>query len=272
MLLVDEAQNIPNTERSKTHLEAMHLGIGGSTKVQLVCLGLGNTVKHLATLGLSRLASDHARSIEGLSDEDARTVVTGTLRSALTDHAFDGGELGNERENWIATAANAILSESSNYPHHLANGCHALARLVLKKGIVPEPPVAELITECRRHKRETTTTHDCSPRRTMRPPWQMRSPNQGVDWTPVDDVIRVLMAAEEHGTPVQWETANTILNALRTHGYVERHAQSYRPALPSLASHFAALRGEMDPRSQSVQAIQKAKAECISQAALGKRG
>lgn len=57
VLLVDEAQNIPNTSRAKTHLEAMHLGIGGGTKIQLVCFGLGNIVNRLAELGLSRLAS-----------------------------------------------------------------------------------------------------------------------------------------------------------------------------------------------------------------------
>ena len=272
VLLVDEAQNIPNTDRVKAHLEAMHLGIGGSTKVQLVCFGLGNTVKHLAELGLSRLASGHARSIGALSDASARTVVEGTVGNALTAHAFDHGasderERGSVQgacEKWIATAANVILSESANFPHHLANGCHSLARIILKNGIGSAPPVAELRAECRRHKR------DYYDARLL--PWEdhataLANAFSDAGWTPVDDVMRVLMAADEYGASVRWEKANAMLKALRTHGYVEFHAQSCRPALPSLASHFAALRREMDPRSQSVRAIQQAKAECVDQAA-----
>ena len=254
VLLVDEAQNIPNTERVRAHLEAMHLGIGGDTKVQLVCFGLGNTVNHLAKLSLSRLASGHARSIGVLSNEAARTVVEGTLDDVLTDHAFD------ETEEWTATAANVILTESSNFPHHLTNGCHSLARLLLKDGIGPEPPVAELQAECRRHKREYYDARLL--------PWEDHATalaNAFFDadegWTPVDNVIRVLMASDEFGAPVQREEANAMLKALRTQGYIEFHAQSCRPALPSLASHFAALRNEMDSRSQSVRAIQNAKAE-----------
>ena len=262
VLLVDEAQNIPNTERVRAHLEAMHLGIGGDTKVQLVCFGLGNTVNHLAKLSLSRLASGHARSIGVLSSEAARTVVEGTLGDVLTDHAFDERERGQrgQREEWIAAAANVILTESSNFPHHLTNGCHSLARIVLKSGIGPTPPATELQAECRHHKREYYDARLL--------PWQDHATalanafsNADEGWTPVDDVMRVLMAADEHGASVQWEKADAMLKALRTQGYIEFHAQRYRPALPSLASHFAALRNEMDPRSQAVQAIQKAKAE-----------
>ena len=264
LLLVDEAQNIPDTARVRTHLEAMHLGIGGSAKVQLVCFGLGNTVQHLAELGLSRLASGHARSIGVLSDEAASTVAKGTVGKALADHPFDepegGGERGREYEEWVDAAANVVLSESSNFPHHLANGCHSLARIVLQEGIGPTPPVAELQAACRRHKREYYDARLL--------PWEDHATalanafsDAGEGWTPVDAVMRVLMAADEHGAPVLWEQANAMLKALHVHGYVERRAQSYRPALPSLASHFAALRDEMDPRSQAVRAIRQAKAE-----------
>ena len=260
VLLVDEAQNIPDTARVRTHLEAMHLGIGGSAKVQLVCFGLGNTVQHLAELGLSRLASGHARSISVLSDDAASTVAMGTLGKALADHPFDERGGGSEREEWIDEAANVILSESANFPHHLANGCHSLARIVLKEGIGALPPTAELQAACRRHKREYYDARLL--------PWEDHATalanafsEASEGWTPVDEVMRVLMAADEHGAPVQWEQANAMLKALHVHGYVERRAQSYRPALPSLASHFAALRLEMDPRSQAVRAIQKAKTE-----------
>ena len=120
LLLVDEAQNIPNTDRVKAHLGALHLGVGEGVKVQLVCFGLGTTVQHLAALGLSRLATGHARSIGVLSDQDARTVVTGTINETLKHPELDQDAFGeHEREKWIDTAASAILTESSNFPHHL---------------------------------------------------------------------------------------------------------------------------------------------------------
>lgn len=257
VLLVDEAQNLPSTGRVKTHLEALHLGIGGGTKIQLVCFGLGNTVQRLAELGLSRLASGHAKSIGVLSDEAATAVATGTLGGALAAHTFNEQERGRER--WIAEAADVILAESANFPHHLANGCHALARIVLADGIGPAPPVAELQAACRRHKREY---YDARLLPFEDHATALANAFSDAAWTPVDDVLRVLMAADEHGAPVPREQANAMLNALRTHEYVERHAQSYRLALPSLADHLAALRQETDPRSQTAQAIQKAKAAC----------
>lgn len=255
VLLVDEAQNLPSTDRVKTHLEALHLGIGGGTKIQLVCFGLGNTVQRLAELGLSRLASGHAKSIGVLSNDAATAVVVGTLGGALAAHTFDERERGRER--WIAEAADVILAESANFPHHLANGCHALARIVLANGIGPAPPVAELQAACRRHKREY---YDARLLPFEDHATALANAFSDAAWTPVDDVLRVLMAADEHGAPVPREQANAMLNALRTHEYVERHAQSYRLALPSLADHLAALRQETDPRSQTAQAIQKAKA------------
>ena len=266
VLLVDEAQNIPNTDRTRAHLGALHLGVGEGVKVQLVCFGLGTTVQHLAKLGLSRLATGHARSIGMLSNEDARTVVTGTISVALKYHQFDKGAFDEQaREQWINTAADTILSESANFPHHLTNGCSSLARIVLRDGIEQEVPVAELQAECRRHKREY---YDARLR-----PWEDHATalavafsNMDAGWTPVGDVMRVLMAADEDGAPVPRKEANAILKALHTHGYVERHAQSYRAALPSLASHFKLLREEMDSDSELAQAIEKAKANHIGSA------
>lgn len=197
-----------------------------------------------------------------LTDAAARTVATGTIGGALAN-AFDEREGGGER--WIAKAADVILAESANFPHHLANGCHALARIVLADGIGPAPPVAELQAACRRHKREY---YDSRLLLFQDHATALANAFSDAGWTPVDDVLRVLMAADEHGASVPRERANAMLKALRTHEYVERHAQSYRLALPSLADHLAALRQETDPRSQTAQAIQKAKAAC-SQAAPG---
>ncbi len=88
-------------------------------------------------------------------DEDAQQVVTGTLQVALANYAFGGGSLADAQlATWIGAAATAILAESGNFPHHLTNGCCALAELVLKEGIADRPPAGKLRDRCREHKRE----------------------------------------------------------------------------------------------------------------------
>ena len=91
----------------------------------------------------------------------------------------------------------------------------------------------------------------------MQRPWRLRFAEEDVGWTPAVDVMRVLMAADEDGAPVLREKASAILKALHTHGYVERYAQSYRVALPSLASHFKILRDEMDLDSELAESHQE---------------
>ena len=155
LLLVDEAQNLSDTPHVRHNLDALHGGVRGRAQVMLACFGLTNTTDRLRELGLSRLAKGHARKLGPLSAEDARHAVTGTLELALADHAFDHGALDEaHRAKWIGTAADAILAESANFPHHLANGCHALAEIVLNEGIGAEPPVKALRDLCRDHKRE----------------------------------------------------------------------------------------------------------------------
>ena len=80
-------------------------------------------------------------------------------------------------------------------------------------------------------------------------------------WTPSDHARQVLMATDDASNPVKKKKANAILKALCTHGYVERHTQFYRLTLPSLAGHFGELRGDMDPQSQAMRAIQAALSE-----------
>ena len=144
VLLVDEAQNLHDTTRVRDFLATVHTGATERTQVLLACFGLGNTASRLRELGLSRIATDHRRSIGVLLDEDAKQVVDGTLEVALADHTFDGEPLdGGQRSRWIGAAASAILAESANFPHHLTNGCRALARILLDEGIDVGPPVRQ---------------------------------------------------------------------------------------------------------------------------------
>lgn len=267
VLLVDEAQNLPDTKQVRAYLSAMHNGVHGGAKVLLACFGLGSTQQHLVDLGLSRLSRDHARSIGPLSSKDARTAVHGTIDVALASHAFDQGSF--NREQWINAATNAILSQSANFPHHLTNACISLAQILLRKGIGDEPPLHDLVMECRRCRREYYQARLHS--------WEDHSTalahafaEDGEGWTPADDVRQVLMAADDAGDRVKKKKVNSILNSLCAYGYVERRNQFYRLTLPSLAGHFKELRGEMDPRNQATQAVRAAVPERRDRADQGR--
>ena len=242
VLLVDEAQNLNDTIQVRRHLDTLHGGVKARTTVLLACFGLANTIDRLQELGLSRLATGHVGSIGALSDEDARRTVAGTLDAALADFAFQNGPNDDaRREQWLGTATATILTESANFPHHLANGCRALAEIVLDEGIGDTPPLERLRERCRGHRREY---YDARLR-----PWshhltalaQAFSNEQG-GWVPVANVKQALMTADDFGDPVDGRTATRILKALCGNGYVEQHAGACRPVLPSLSSHFKAIR------------------------------
>lgn len=237
VLLVDEAQNLNDTKRVRGHLEALHGGVGGGTRLLLACFGLENTVNRLRELGLSRLAQGHARTIGALSDEDAERTVMGTLTTVLSQHIVDFESFDEvQRHRWIHAAATTILSESANFPHHLANGCRAFAQIVLDEGIGDMPPVEKLREQCRNHKREY---YDARLR-----PWDNHKTalayafGSGGKWVQVGDVKRVLMASDEFGDPVDAKTATNVLKEMCAHGYVENRHGACRPVLPSLTSHF----------------------------------
>lgn len=212
----------------------------------------------LRELGLSRLAKGHARTIGPLSAEDARHAVTGTLELALADHAFDHDALDEARRaKWIGTAADAILAESANFPHHLANGCHALAEIVLNEGVGAEPPVKALRDLCRDHKREY---YDARLR-----PWFDHTValahafgREAGGWTPYSVVKRALIASDNTGDPVDARDASRVVKELRACGYIEGNAGSCRPALPSLAAHFKDMLCNLACGDEVAQAIRSA--------------
>ena len=242
VLLVDEAQNLNDTVQVRRHLDVLHGGVEAQTTVLLACFGLANTVDRLGELGLSRLATDHVRSIGALSDADAERTVAGTLDAALANFTFQGPSADARREQWIGTATATILAESGNFPHHLANGCRALAEIVLDEGIGETPPAESLRDRCRDHRREY---YDARLRRWahhMAALAQAFSNEQDDGWTPVADVKRALMAEDDFGDPVDGATATRIIKELCANGYVERYARVCRPVLPSLSSHFEAIR------------------------------
>ena len=244
LLLLDEAQNVPDTNRARAHLSAIHRGVGGGVKVALACFGLSNTTERLRGLGLSRLASDHVRTLGALSDDEAEDTVRQTLALALADFTFDQGASDErERSRWMGTATNAILKDSGNFPHHLANGCKALGRIVLAEGISREPPVAKLHEMCGKRRREYYDARLA--------PWRnhMTALAHGFGeaaggWSSVADVVNAIMAADEYGMPVQRQTAIDALEGLREASLIEVRKGECRPVVPSMGSYFHELRAD----------------------------
>ena len=255
VLLVDEAQNLSDTIRVREHLLKLHDGIKGRTQVLLACFGLANTAGRLRELGLSRIATNHVRTIGELSDEDAKRTVIGTPDVALSGVSLDDStseEAGRER--WTSAAAATILAESANFPHHLANGCRALANVALDDGIGDEPPAEKLRDKCKAYKREY---YDA-----ILQPWANHSTalahalgdGKG-DWTPISDVKQALMASDDFGDPVDRGRATAILKELCATGYVGQHAGACRPVLPSLSSYFQDIRHGFAADNEVVQAV-----------------
>ena len=258
LLLMDEAQNLPDSKLVRTHLDLLHGGIKGRTRTVLACFGLTNTTSRLRELGLSRLASDHVRSIGPLTDADAQHAVSGTLDAAFAGFAFHDGPFDeSRREAWIGAASGAILEESSNFPHHLANGCRALARIVLAEGVGDQPPVQRLIDQCRDQRREYYDARLL--------PWAHHTTalalafaDETGTWTAVADLKRALMASDDLGDPVSGETASAVIKDLCASGYVELRTGNCRPVLPSLTSHFETIRQGMEPHNEIVRKVRAA--------------
>ena len=258
VLLVDEAQSLHDTTRVRDFLATVHTSTAERTQVLLACFGLGNTASRLRELGLSRIATDHKRSIGVLSDEDAKQAVGGTLEIAFADDAFGEGPSGrHQRSRWIGAAASAILDESANFPHHLTNGCRALARIVLDEGIGDSPPIRKLRESCRTHRRDYYDAR--------LEPWKTHTTALAevfgagkCEWLRVAGVKRALMAADDLGDSVDGPAASAIVRNLSENGYIELNAGKCRPALPSLTSHFADIRKTLEADNEVVQAIRDA--------------
>ena len=242
LLLLDEAQSLPDTNRARAYLSALHRGIGGGVKVVLACFGLSNTTERLRGLGLSRLASDHVRTLDALSNDEAKETVRKTLEIALADFTFDHGSSDErERSQWIGTATNAILKDSANFPHHLANGCKELGRILLAEGISREPPVSRLREMCSKRRSEYYDAR-LAPWRNHITALAYGFGEAAAGWSSVADVVNAIMAADEYGMPVQRQTAIAALEGLRAASLIEVSKGACRPMVPSMGSYFRELR------------------------------
>ena len=258
VLLVDESQNLEDTPAVRRHLNVLHQGITGKSPVLLACFGLPNTVSKLAELGLSRLASDHVQTIGMLSSDDAHRVVAGTLNDAFSNHAFDDGSSNDVvRNKWIGKAASVILNEGGGFPHHLTNGCRALAKIVLDEGVADSPPVGRLREECLRYRREYYDAR-------LRPWSRYRTAlahafaECGDGRPPTKVVVAALTTVERRGEPIAEETAWDVVEGLCDAGFVAEDGDALKPLLPSLASHFQDVRRITTPNDKLIHAVRSA--------------
>ena len=255
LLLVDEAQNLPDTPMVRRHLEALHVSGTGGSSVMLACFGLGNTVERLADLGLSRLATGHARTVGALSDADARQVVAGTLDVVFARHTFADGPLDKqERAQWIGAAADAIVDDSGGFPHHLTNGCRALAQAVLQEGIGGDPPVATMRGKALDYRREYYGAR-LRPWARFETALACAFTEAGNGRVPANVVVAALTTVSKRGKVVGEETAWQVVEGMCAAGFVVERRDFLDATLPSLMTHFQDVRRRTPPNVRTVEAV-----------------
>lgn len=256
VLLVDEAQNLPDTPMVRRHLETLHTSGTGGSSTMLACFGLANTVERLAHLGVSRLATGHTRTVGALSDEDARAVVAGTLDVVFAQQPFDE----QERIQWIGAATDAIVDESGGFPHHLTNGCRALAKAVLREGVGTNPPVAALRETALAYRQEY---YDARLR-----PWSRYETALACAFTeagntrvPASVVVAALRTVAKRGKAVSEEAAWQVVEGICAAGFMVERGDFLDVALPSLMTHFSDVRHRTPPSVRTMEAVRAALAD-----------
>ena len=266
LLLVDEAQNLPDTPMVRRHLETLHTSGTGGCSVLLACFGLGNTVERLADLGLSRLATGHARTVGALSNEDARKVVAGTLDVVFAQHPFDEQDEGlaprmkrerAARMRWIGAATDAIVADTGGFPHHLTNGCRALAQAVLQEGFGANPPLDAMREKALGYRREYYGAR-------LRP-WTRYETALACAFTeaangrvPAAAVVAALTTVAKRGSAVGEEAAWQVVEEICAAGFMVERDDFLELTLPSLMTHFQDVCRRAPPNVRTMDAVRAA--------------
>ena len=110
VVLVDEAQNIPMSDRTRAIVQCLHAGEHGS-RILLACFGLSDTVHTLRRLGISRLGTRRRHDLSALSAREAAA----SIRAAFDAFGVHGSPA--ERARWV----DALAGVSQGWPQHLRN-------------------------------------------------------------------------------------------------------------------------------------------------------
>ena len=112
VVLMDEIQNIASGEAAVHFVRTLHTQT--SIPVLLVCAGLSNSEKTLASVGLSRIGSDNVINLGPLSLEESVDCARRTY-GKLMEEGLHGSE--PQIERW----ARRVAAASDGWPRHLQN-------------------------------------------------------------------------------------------------------------------------------------------------------
>ena len=246
LLLVDEAQNIPDTRQVRDNLDSLHGADFGKARAGLVCFGLHNTRQRLADLGLSRLAAERVVRLGALAANEARRLVDESL--ATIAHADGEAQwrkylaargVGQEEWTcWRSSVVDAILAGSAAFPHHLANGVRELAKVVYAEGVRSAPPIETLRHKCGERRREYYEHRLVEFKDHTVALGAAFSPGGGT--AREDIVLKTLMATNNRGGAVSAAAAENVIVGMIANGFLESSGTSgmLRVALPSLATYL----------------------------------
>ncbi len=123
VVLVDEAQNTPASDKTKGVMGCLHDPPAGIPLVAAF-FGLSDTQQVLRECGLSRFADERVVTLERLPTGDAASAI----RSAFDAYGFTGRP--EDREAWV----NELAGLSQGWPQHINRVTVAAARVIRDNG------------------------------------------------------------------------------------------------------------------------------------------
>ena len=143
-LCIDEAQDLPATNRAKSTLRILH-NRTHPARIAPLLFGLPNTLDHVSDqekgLGLSRLNVRSIHDICLLEPGQAREIVVGTFdrlglewgNPGWSEHLHSRGFKPLQWDDWRSKTADAIAEGSSDFPQHVTLGLHAACQALIDR-------------------------------------------------------------------------------------------------------------------------------------------
>lgn len=158
---------------------------------------------------------------------------------------------------WIGAATDAILAESGGFPHHLTNGCRALAQAVLQEGIGANPPLDAMREKALGYRREYYGAR-------LRP-WARYETALACAFAeadhgrmPADAVVAALTTVAKRGSVVGEDTAWQVVEEICAAGFMVECGDFLELTLPSLMTHFRDVFRRVPPNVRTMEAVRAA--------------
>ena len=257
VLLVDEAQTIPESRHVTANLQALHLVEHGSCAV-LFCFGLANTARVLQERGLARLGGFGSSSgaileLGLLSRDETRRMADALMASvALTAddpgwraYAIGSGRFTEEAwENWRIQTSNMIEQASNCFPQHVVSStCAVFETLIANRDDFHHNNnlIAEMEASAARH-RNAYYIHllDKYERHTLALGAAcLAAELKNDDLIPRTVLALALRTADNDGDDVKPKISKSIVQMLVATGFLrKRHANAYEVAVPSMSAYL----------------------------------